>query len=281
MSVNESGLKRTITKEEQLQKKLVHVRKKRDDTATKVQRITKKKKMTNGDVQRLGRYNIDLLKWEKEITKLISEIQKNTSNMEKYKKKITQEQDIQFKSMIQSINTQRNTNKQYLRKHDELSSELTKLTKDIERSVEKKQIIEYDLFLSHSSLDKEKYVSELSDNLESKGLEVFEDVKVFKIGDSQTEMMNMGILNSRFVVVFLSHNFIKSGWSDYEFKSFLNREINEKRIIILPIWHNVSYEDVRDYSPYLVDKFALDTGKYSIDEIVESISQVVEDSKQI
>lgn len=125
MSVNESGLKRTITKEEQLQKKLVHVRKKRDDTATKVQRITKKKKMTNGDVQRLGRYNIDLLKWEKEITKLISEIQKNTSNMEKYKKKITQEQDIQFKSMIQSINTQRNTNKQYLRKHDELSSELT------------------------------------------------------------------------------------------------------------------------------------------------------------
>lgn len=281
MSVNESGLKRTITKEEQLQKKLVHVRKKRDDTATKVQRITKKKKMTNGDVQRLGRYNIDLLKWEKEITKLISEIQKNTSNMEKYKKKITQEQDIQFKSMIQSINTQRNTNKQYLRKHDELSSELTKLTKDIERSVEKKQIIEYDLFLSHSSLDKEKYVSELSDNLESKGLEVFEDVKVFKIGDSQTEMMNMGILNSRFVVVFLSHNFIKSGWSDYEFKSFLNREINEKRIIILPIWHNVSYEDVRDYSPYLVDKFALDTAKYSIDEIVESISQVVEDSKQI
>ena len=39
----------------------------------------------------------------------------------------------------------------------------------------------------------------------------------------------------------------------YEFKSFLNREINEKRIIILPIWHNILFEDVKNYNPYLID----------------------------
>ena len=72
------------------------------------------------------------------------------------------------------------------------------------KSSESKEIIEYDVFLSHSSLDKEDYVSKISEKLIEKGLKVFEDVKVFEIGKSQTETMNMGILNSRFVVVFLS-----------------------------------------------------------------------------
>lgn len=161
----------------------------------------------------------------------------------------------------------------------EIEKKLNALSADIKQSVKQKDIIDYDVFLSHSNLDKKIFVSELSNKLEEKGLKVFEDVKVFKIGQSQTDMMNMGILNSRFVVIFLSPNFIRSGWSEYEFKSFLNREINEKKIIILPIWHNVSYEEVRDYNPVLVDKFALDSKKYSLDEIVESIYQVVVDSK--
>lgn len=91
--------------------------------------------------------------------------------------------------------------------------------------------------------------------------------------------MNMGILNSRFVVVFLSPNFIESGWSRYEFLSFLNREINEEHVIILPIWHKVSVEDVRAYNPYLVDKYALNTSDFSIEEIVEKIYQVIVNSK--
>ena len=43
-----------------------------------------------------------------------------------------------------------------------------------------KEIIEYDVFLSHSSLDKEDYVSKISEKLIEKGLKVFEDVKVLK-----------------------------------------------------------------------------------------------------
>ena len=159
-----------------------------------------------------------------------------------------------------------------------MSKRLNELSSDVKHSVQKKELIEYDVFLSHSNLDKEIFVSELSEGLSAKGLMVFKDVKVFRIGQSQTDMMNRGILNSRFVVVFLSSNFIKSGWSDYEFKSFLNREINEKRVIILPVWHKVSTEEVRQYNPYLVDKFALSTEKFSLEEIVEHINQVVLDS---
>lgn len=160
------------------------------------------------------------------------------------------------------------------------SDQLNALSEQVKQSSNKKELIEYDVFLSHSNLDKEEYVSELSHKLTNKGLKLFEDEKVFEIGQSQTQMMNMGILNSRFVVVFLSRNFIESGWSKYEFISFLNREINEKNIIILPIWHDISIEEVREYNPYLVDKHALSTSKYTIDEMVEKINSVAIKSKQ-
>lgn len=198
--------------------------------------------------------------------------------MNKYKAKVAKEQERQFKTVIKSMETQVSTNEDYLNSYSEMSKQLNQLSMDIKHSVQEKELIEFDVFLSHSSLDKDVFVSELSEKLSNKGLKVFEDVKVFKIGQSQTDMMNMGILNSRFVIVFLSPNFIKSGWSDYEFKSFLNREINEKRVIILPIWHDVSVDEVRQYNPYLVDKFALNTQKFSLDEIVEHINQVVTDS---
>lgn len=176
------------------------------------------------------------------------------------------------------MESQSSTNLEYLNNYSEMSEKLNELSLDIKDSVKDKEIIEFDVFLSHSSLDKDIFVSELSEKLSNKGLKVFEDVKVFKIGQSQTDMMNMGILNSRFVIIFLSQNFIESGWSQYEFKSFLNREINEKRVIILPIWHEVSVDEVRQYNPYIVDKYAFNTSKQTLDEMVNQIHQVVLDS---
>jgi len=200
--------------------------------------------------------------------------------MKEYRKKVSKEQDKQLADLMKLMKGNEKINEGYINNQIELQIKLDELAADIKESVNQKEIIEYDVFLSHSSLDKEEYVAELSDKLEEKGLSVFEDVKVFKIGQSQTDMMNFGILNSRFVVVFLSVNFIESGWSEYEFKSFLNREINEKKIIILPIWHNVTVEEVKNYNPYLVDKYALNTSKYSLDQIVDSINQVIQDSKE-
>ncbi|MCR8855197.1 TIR domain-containing protein [Lysinibacillus fusiformis] len=278
MSINETNLRRATEKDVQLQSKLLDARKKRDGKVDKIIRLSNKKNKTKADIQRIGRYNKELLKHEKDITQLGDQIRKNTEDMNRYKVRVTKEQERQFQTIIKSMESQTSTNEEYLNSYSEMSKKLSELSVDVKHSVQKKELIEFDVFLSHSSLDKEIFVSELSERLSDKGLRVFEDVKVFKIGQSQTAMMNMGILNSRFVAVFLSKNFIKSGWSDYEFKSFLNREINEKRVIILPIWHDVSVEDVRQYNPYLVDKFALSTQQFSIDEIVDHINQVVADS---
>ena len=278
MSINETNLRITSNRDIQLQTKLKDARKRRDGISDKILRVSKKRNMTKSDLQRLGRYNKDLVNYEKDITQLIDQIKKNTVNLNKYKEKVAKEQERQMKSILKSMESQSIANDEYLDNYSEMSKNLNELSSDVKHSVQEKELIEYDVFLSHSSLDKEIFVSELSEELSAKGLKVFEDVKVFKMGHSQTDMMNVGILNSRFVVVCLSSNFIKSGWSDYEFKSFLNREINEKRVIILPIWHEVSTEEVRKYNPYLVDKFALSTEKFSLQEIAEHITQLVLDS---
>lgn len=278
MGINETNLKRLTDKDIQLQKKLTDARKKRDSQADKLIKLSNKRNKTKMDIQKMGKYNKDLLKQDKDITSLVEQIRKNTEGMNRYKGRLAKEQEKQFKTMLKSMESQASTNVGYLNSYSEISKKLNELSLDIKHSVKDKEIIEFDVFLSHSSLDKDIFVSELSEKLSNKGLKVFEDVKVFKIGQSQTDMMNMGILNSRFVVIFLSKNFIESGWSQYEFKSFLNREINEKRVIILPIWHDVSVDEVRQYNPYIVDKYAFNTSKQTLDEMVNQIHQVVIDS---
>ena len=280
LSINETNLKRTLRKESDLSKKLIDMRKKRENEETKINRISKKRKVTKSEIQRLENYRKNLLKYDEKIMDLMKQIQKNNTASNKYKLQFDKQKQREYEKMMKDIQSQTKTRKNYINSISEVSEKLNELAIDVKETAQEKEIIEYDVFLSHSNLDKDIFVTELSEKLSGKNLNVFEDVKVFKIGQSQTDMMNMGIINSRFVVVFLSPNFIQSGWSDYEFKSFLNREINENKIIILPIWHEVSVEEVRNYNPYLVDKFALSTEKYTADEMVEHIAQVINQSKE-
>jgi hypothetical protein len=44
---------------------------------------------------------------------------------------------------------------------------------------------------------------------------------------------------------------------------------------LLPIWHDLTAEDVRTFSPSLADKVSLSTSQFSIDEIADQIAEVV------
>lgn len=47
---------------------------------------------------------------------------------------------------------------------------------------------------------------------------------------------------------------------------------------LLPIWHDLTAEDVRAFSPTLADKVAMGTADYSVDDIAEQIAEVVNGS---
>src|SRR5690625_34401 len=201
MSVSESNLRRVMRKDGELTRKLISFRTKRDSEMRKIERIKKKRNISNSDIQSLTRYQKNLLKQESEITKLTEKIRQNQADIKKYQERVQKEQQKSFNKMIRTVEEQASANYEYLDEVNELNAKLENLAMDIKDTVSEKELIEYDVFLSHSSLDKEIFVSELSSRLSDQGLKVFEDVKVFKIGDSQIDQMNMGILNSRFVIV--------------------------------------------------------------------------------
>lgn len=133
----------------------------------------------------------------------------------------------------------------------------------------------YDFFISHASEDKGGFVKEFAIELEKKGYLVWYDEFTLKIGDSLIDVIQKGIKECLFGVIVLSKNFFKKEWTKKELNALLSKEIVTKENLLLPIWLDVSYEEVFDYSPFIADRFAISSEKNSIDEIVKQLENKV------
>lgn len=132
----------------------------------------------------------------------------------------------------------------------------------------------WDVFISHASEDKETIAKELATLLTDLGVKVWYDEFSLKVGDSLSQKIDEGLIWSNFGIIIISKSFLNKKWTDYEYRSLLGKEDNiEKRI--LPVWHGVTRDEVISYSLYLADKFALDTAKLTINEIVKNILQII------
>jgi hypothetical protein len=133
----------------------------------------------------------------------------------------------------------------------------------------------YDVFISHASEDKDDFVRNLAHALQRRSLAVWYDEFALRVGDSLRRKIDAGLSSSRFGVVVLSPNFFAKNWSQYELDGMVTREMTGAQQIILPIWHNVSRDEVVDYSPALADKLALKSSESTIEEIASQIAEVV------
>lgn len=134
---------------------------------------------------------------------------------------------------------------------------------------------QYDIFISHASQDKEAFVEPLAKLLREMGFRVWYDEFVLKVGDSLRRSIDRGIASSEYGLVVLSPHFFAKAWPQHELDGLTAREIAGRKKLILPVWRNLSHEDVLEYSPSLADKVALDTQKMSLEEIAESIAEVL------
>lgn len=132
----------------------------------------------------------------------------------------------------------------------------------------------WDVFISHASEDKAAVASPLRDALTELGVSVWLDKTELIIGDSLRRKIDQGIRSSRFgIVVFSKHFFIK-GWTQHELDGLVGRSVAGQQPL-LPIWHDLSADDVRNYSPSLADKIALSTADTTIEEMAAQIAAVV------
>lgn len=132
----------------------------------------------------------------------------------------------------------------------------------------------WDVFISHAFEDKPDFVKSLVQKLSAADVKVWYDETTLKMGDGLSKTLDNGLLNSNFGVVVISPFFIKKGYTEYELRSFINREVGFKKVI-LPIWHNITKKEVQNFSPFLADKFALNTATSSIEEITLKIIEIV------
>lgn len=135
-------------------------------------------------------------------------------------------------------------------------------------------IMKWDVFISHASEDKEQFVIPLVETLRNYGVSVWFDKTELKVGDSLSKKIDEGLIKSNYGIIVISKDFMKKGWTDYELRSLLNKEINSRKVI-LPIWHNVTKKDIEEFSLFLVDKLAIDTSNQTINDICKSIIEVV------
>lgn len=132
----------------------------------------------------------------------------------------------------------------------------------------------YDVFISHASEDKESVVRDLANALSAEGLRVWYDEFTLRIGDSLRQKIDRGLAASRVGLVVLSPSFISKGWPNYELDGIVARSVSGEQTL-LPIWHDITKQEVIDYSPSLADKVARSTGTHTVEEIAAEIASLL------
>ena len=136
--------------------------------------------------------------------------------------------------------------------------------------------MQYDVFISHASEDKEAFVEPLIAALEGLGLRVWYDRDQIRLGDDFRVKMDEGLRRSRFGVVVLSPSFSKY-WTESELSALFQQEwaLDQKRI--LPVFHGLSPREVVAQWPLLSARAAVPSSEGPA-EVARRIAAAVKDS---
>lgn len=134
--------------------------------------------------------------------------------------------------------------------------------------------IRYDVFLSHSSIDKPR-VRALAEALRMEALRVFIDEDQLKVGDSLYSSLNDALDASEFVVFCISSASVKSGWVEREIGGSITKQIKARRKRVLP----VLLDDV-DTPALLADLVWLDMSQSTPSEVAAQIQSAIQAARE-
>lgn len=90
------------------------------------------------------------------------------------------------------------------------------------------------VFISYSSKDS-LFIDKLSNKLIENRIPVWLDKWEMQPGDSLIDKIQHGLEDSSYLLVVLSKNSIQSEWCKKELNSGLMRELNEKKVVVIPV----------------------------------------------
>ena len=133
---------------------------------------------------------------------------------------------------------------------------------------------EHDIFIFHASEDKDDVIRPLFNALTREGLGVWCDEFTLCIEESLRQKIDKGLVKSRIGLVVLSPSFVGKGWANDELDEIVTRIVQGEQIF-LPIWHNITKQQVVDFSPALADKVARSTATHTVGEIAKEIAELL------
>lgn len=134
--------------------------------------------------------------------------------------------------------------------------------------------MDWDVFISHAWEDKESFARPLAKALEAEGLRVWFDEFTLRVGDRLRRSIDHGLANSRYGIVILSPHFFAKEWPQKELDGLAVREVSGGKVI-LPVWHNITADQVRRYSPTLADRVAV-SSSHGLEYVVAELLRVVQ-----
>ncbi|WP_313551697.1 toll/interleukin-1 receptor domain-containing protein [Pseudomonas sp.] len=129
---------------------------------------------------------------------------------------------------------------------------------------------EYDSFLSYARIDGSQVAHELRGYLDDLGVVVWFDEIAIIPGRSQSLQMDAGLRKARTGIVLLTPAYLTGRfWTERELGVLLNKPT------LIPVLHNVTFNDVREYSGILPDLAGFTTEQDSISDIAQKIAAAV------
>ncbi|WP_430317228.1 toll/interleukin-1 receptor domain-containing protein [Pseudomonas nitroreducens] len=129
---------------------------------------------------------------------------------------------------------------------------------------------EYDSFLSYARIDGAQVANELRGCLEELGVAVWFDEVAIVPGRSQSLQMDAGLRKARTGIALLTPAYLTGRfWTERELGVLLSKST------LIPVLHNVTFDNVKEYSSFLPDLAGFTTEYNSVAEIAEKIAAAV------
>lgn len=129
---------------------------------------------------------------------------------------------------------------------------------------------EWDAFLSYARIDGAEVGTALRAALDALGVDVWFDAIAITPGRSQSLQMDQGLRTARCGIALLTPAYLTGRfWTERELGALLHKSM------LIPVLHNVTFDEVAEYSGILPDLAGFETSRDSIEVIAEKIAAAV------
>lgn len=130
------------------------------------------------------------------------------------------------------------------------------------------------LFISHASEDKIALAQPLAEALIDAGYRVWYDDFSLVAGDSIKEQIDRGLASCDYAIVILSKAFFSKHWPREELDGLVALETSRCDKVIIPVWHQITFDQITQHSPSLAGKKGLKSSR-GVAALVREITQAV------